>query len=90
MTDRKMTRLAAVGEMIRLWEEEEDKDLSSEMLDNIMWHMAILLKHYCNRQGNGCEHCRFRLEDPERQNCECKINIGKNELGTAPRFWEVK
>ena len=51
--------------------------------------MAKTLKAYCNQQGNGCERCIFRLPDPERQNCECRINIGKNELGTAPRFWEL-
>ena len=49
MTDKKKTRLAAVGEMIRVWEEEEDRELSSDMLDNIMWQMAILLKSFCNQ-----------------------------------------
>lgn len=90
MTDKKKTRLAAVGEMIRVWEEEEDRELSSDMLDNIMWQMAILLKSFCNQQGNSCEGCPFVLHDPERKDCECKINVGKNELGTAPRFWELR
>lgn len=71
-------------------EEEEDRELSSDMLDNIMWQMAILLKSFCNQQGNSCEGCPFVLNDPERKDCECKINVGKNELGTAPRFWELR
>ncbi|MBR4908822.1 MAG: hypothetical protein IKZ43_07415 [Acidaminococcaceae bacterium] len=90
MTDKKRTRLAAVGEMIRVWEAEEDRDVSHGILENIMWQMGILLKYYCNGQGKNCEHCRFKLDDPERKACECKINIGKNGPGTAPRFWELK
>ena len=90
MTQRK-TRLHTIKNLIETYEELEDISPQRPfVLDVIAVEMAKTLKAYCNHQGNGCEHCKFRLEDPERRNCECKINIGKNEMGTAPRFWELK
>ena len=89
MTDR-ATRLDTIANLIETHRGIEDTATRAWWLQTIVMEMAKVLKAYCNQQGNGCEHCIFRLDDLERQNCECRINIGKNELGTAPRFWELK
>lgn len=88
MTDKK-TRLDAIADLIQLRGKLEDPVNRAQMLDTIMWEMASVLKAYCLRQGKNCEQCKFKLDDPERKNCECRINIGKNTPGTAPRFWEL-
>lgn len=90
MTAKKHTRLDTIVNLVQMRNDVEDPVSRAQLLDTIAEEMARTLKAYCSQQGNGCEHCVFRLEDPERRNCECKINIGKNELGTAPRFWELK
>ena len=89
MTLRKHTRLDTIVNLIKMRNVSGDLAERAMLLDTIAEEMAKTLKAYCNQQGNGCERCIFRLPDPERQNCECRINIGKNELGTAPRFWEL-
>lgn len=81
-----LNRIAAA---IVVREKLKDQEQRKEMLDEIMFNVANALRVYCKQQGKNCEHCRFKLEDVERKSCECKINIGKNELGTAPRFWEL-
>lgn len=88
MTDKK-TRLDAIADLIQLRGKLEDPVNRAQMLDTIMWEMASVLKAYCLRQGKNCERCAFVLPNVERKNCECRINIGKNTLGTAPRFWEL-
>ncbi len=74
-----------------IWEraQKDEKEERKEILKQIMFHMANLLRFYCKQQGNDCERCVFVLVDPDRKACECKINIGKNAPGTAPRFWDL-
>ena len=88
MTEKR-TRLDTIVNLIETRRGLKDTVDRAWILETIVMEMAKTLKAYCNQQGNGCERCIFRLPDPERQNCECRINIGKNELGTAPRFWEL-
>lgn len=82
--------LDSIAELIQERAKSEDKEERAQALDDIMFNVANALRVYCKQQGKNCEHCRFVLQDPERKACECMINIGKNECGTAPRFWEVK
>lgn len=90
MAYQKKTQMAMLGGLIQDWTEESDRIRRDTLiLPGIMWVMAMLLKAYCKKQGNSCEGCIFVLADPERKSCECRINIGKNECGTAPRFWEL-
>jgi len=90
MTDRKgLLDLAA--DAIKAYKiHDDDKEEQAMWLDRIVWIMAVIIKKYCYQQGKNCDHCKFRADVPEERQCGCKINIGKNECGTAPRFWEVK
>ena len=81
--------LDSIAELIRARAESEDKEERAQALDCIMYNIANALRVFCKQQGKDCERCPFRLEDVERKACECKINIGKNTPGTAPRFWEL-
>lgn len=81
--------LGAVATLIRKREQTEDKKEREELLKQLMWYIAAALRLYCKQQGNTCENCKFKFDDVDRKACECRINIGKNEPGTAPRFWEL-
>ena len=81
--------LHAIADLILAREASNNKIVRAGHLEQAVYFMAIILRIYCKQQGKNCEHCVFRLEDPDRKSCECKINIGKNESGTAPRFWEL-
>ncbi|MBQ5344728.1 MAG: hypothetical protein J6F33_05990 [Acidaminococcaceae bacterium] len=81
--------LHAIADLILAREASNNKIVRAGHLEQAVYFMAIILRIYCKQQGKNCEHCVFRLEDPDRKACECKINIGKNESGTAPRFWEL-
>jgi hypothetical protein len=82
--------LDSIAELIRVRAQSGDREERAQVLGIIMFHIANALRVYCKQQGNNCERCKFVLEDSDRKACECKINIGKNEPGTAPRFWELK
>ena len=82
--------LDSIAELIRVRAQSGDREERAQLLDIIMDNIANALRVYCKQQGNSCERCKFVLDDPERKACECRINIGKNECGTAPRFWELK
>lgn len=81
--------LDAIAELIQARAACEDKAERGQALDVIMFNIANALRVYCKQQGHNCEACRFVLQDPDRKACECRINIGKNAPGTAPRFWEL-
>ena len=82
--------LHSIAELVLGREATNNKKVRDGMLEQAVYLMARILRFYCKQQGKNCERCVFRLEDPERKACECRINVGKNEPGTAPRFWEVK
>lgn len=82
------TRLDTIVNLIKMRKVADSGD-KAWLLDEIVWEMAAVLKAYCLQQGKNCEQCKFKLDEPERKNYECRINIGKNTLGTAPRFWEL-
>ncbi len=81
--------LHSIADLIMAREVADNKKVRDGMLEMTVYLMAHILRFYCKQQGKNCDHCAFRLEYPERKACECKINIGKNEYGTAPRFWEL-
>lgn len=81
--------LHAITDLILAREASNNKIVRAVALNQAVYFMALILRIYCKQQGKNCEHCIFKLKDPDRKPCECKINIGKNECGTAPRFWEL-